>query len=301
VPFCTDEEIRSVLLDLQQAKPAYGELLGVYRELFLAQNRLAAQPEPQIPALDRDAAHRRLASGLSLYSPETFPLDPDAHENFLRIVCDLVETAPDPLAHGARRVAAALSSDALDMPALGSALLVAEADRLDRVAKQLEVDADALRFLLANALAPLAARFADKAASLLTDAPLWERGRCPICGHLPSLSALADKGARTLICGFCQHQWAAARIFCPACETRESDAISYFFSELEPEYRVYTCESCRFYLKTVNLSLLERPFFPPAEMLLTLHLDIQAQEQGFTAEVAPGVAAKGATTSVSPS
>jgi FdhE protein len=281
-----DEEIRSVLLDLQKAKPAYGELLGVYRELFLAQNRVTAQPEPL--ALDRDTAHQHLVGGLPLFSPETFPLDPDAHMAFLRIVCDLAETAPDPLAHCAGRVAAALSTDDLDMPALGYALLKDDLEGLARVAVEMEVDPGALRFLLANSLAPLAARFANKAATLLIDAPKWERGRCPICGHLPSLSALEEEGGRTLVCAFCQHQWAVPRIFCPACETRANDAIAYFFSQEEPEYRVYTCENCRFYLKTVDLSQLRRAFYPPAEVLLTLHLDIQAQEQGYRAQGAAG-------------
>ena len=282
----SDDQIRSVLLAMQRDKPAYGELLGVYRELFLAQNRLAAQPEPLDLALDRNAAHQRLMGGRSLFSPETFPLDPEAHTAFLQAVCDLVETAPDPLAHCASQVANALSKDELDMAALGNALLKDDEQGLARYAADMGMDAGALRFLLANALVPLAARFANKAAVLLTDAPIWERGRCPICGHLPSLSALAVEGARTLICAFCQHQWTVPRIFCPACETRDSGAIVYFFNQQEAEYRVYTCEACHFYLKTVDLSLLERPFYPPAEVLLTLHLDIQAQEQGFTTEAA---------------
>jgi FdhE protein len=275
-------------LALQQGKPAYGELLGVYRELFLAQNRLAAQPEPLDLVLDRNAAHQRLRGGLPLFSPETFPLLPEAHEAFLRTVCDLVETAPDPLAHSARQVARALSKDELDMASLGYALLVDDESGLARYAADMGVDAGSLRFLLANALAPLAARFANKAALLLIDAPLWERGRCPICGHLPSLSALAVEGPRTLICAFCQHQWSVPRIFCPACETRDSGANAYFFNQEEAEYRVYTCDNCGFYLKTVDLNLLGRAFYPPVEVLLTLHLDIQAQEQGFTAEGVQG-------------
>lgn len=281
----TDDEIRGVLLNLQRAKPAYGELLGVYRELFLAQNRLAAQPEPLLLGLDREGARQRLANGFPLYAPESFPLDPEAHGAFLRTVCDLAEAAPDPLARTARRVAAAHSEKALEMDGLGHAILAGDDEGLERVAAELAVDPGALRFLLTGALAPLAARFARKAAdALLMDAPPWERGRCPICGHLPSISSLADQGDRWLICGFCQHQWAVPRIFCPACETRDNGAISYFFSPEEAEYRVYTCDNCRFYLKTVDLRQLGRRFYPPAEVLLTLHLDIQAQEEGFTGE-----------------
>jgi FdhE protein len=284
----SDDHIRGVLLSLQRDKPAYGELLGVYRELFLAQNRLAAQPEPLDLSMDRNAAHQRLRDGFSLFTPETFPLDPEAYTAFLRTVCDLVETAPDTLARCAGQVADALSKEALDMAALGYAILMDDEQGLARFAADMDMDAGAFRFLLTNALIPLAARYAKKAATLLTDGPSWERGRCPICGHLPSLSALSDKGIRTLICAFCQHQWTVPRIFCPACETRANDASAYFFSQEEAEYRVYTCDNCRFYLKTVDLSLLRRAFYPPVEVLLTLHLDIQAQEQGYTAEGARG-------------
>lgn len=281
----TDDEIRSVLLTLQRTRPVYGELLGFYSELFVAQNHVAAQEDPLLLPLGRDAALQRLAEGLPLFSPEAFPLDPKAHEAFLRTVCDLSETAPNPLASCAREVAGGLAKGALDMGDLGYTALSEDSDALARLAVELGVDGSALHLLLANSVAPLAARFARKVATtLLVDAPPWERGRCPICGRLPSLSSLADKGERRLLCGFCQHQWDVPRIFCPACETRDNGSIAYFFSEEEAEYRVYTCEGCRFYLKTVDLRLLERPFYPPAEMLLTLHLDIQAQEQGFAAE-----------------
>ena len=102
--------------------------------------------------------------------------------------------------------------------------------------------------------------------------------------HLRSSAITVQPGS--LLCGFCQHQWAVPRIFCPACEARDTGTFNYFFSDEEPEYRVYTCESCRFYLKTVDLRRLARPFYPPAETLLTLHLDIQAQEQGFQSDSA---------------
>jgi FdhE protein len=286
----TDDEIRKVLLILQRTRPAHSELLGLYRELFLAQNRLAAQAEPLALGIDRDEAHGRVGGGRPLLSPEAFPLDPEVHADFLHTVCNLVETAPDPLASCARELAVHLSQSALDMGALGHAVLIADEAALAGVAVDLGVDADALRFLLTNALVPLAARFAAKAATLLTGAPPWRRGRCPICGRLPALSALVNKGERQLICGFCQHQWAVLRILCPACETRDPGVISYFFSQEEAEYRVYTCETCRFYLKTVDLGKLNRPFYPPAEVLLTHHLDIQAQELGFSADAFEEVA-----------
>lgn len=285
VQLYSDDEIRSVLLTLQRIRPAYGEMLGFYRELFVAQNQVAAQDEPLGVPLDRDMALQRLAKGRPLFSPEAFPLDPRTHEAFLQTVCDLAETAPDPLAGCAREMAESLSKGALDMGDLGHAALADDNTALARLAAELGVDGSALHLLLASALAPFAARFAEKVAvTLLTDAPPWEHGRCPICGRLPTLSSLGDKGKRRLICGFCQYQWGAPRIFCPACETRDKGNLAYFFSAEEAEYRVYTCEGCRFYLKSIDLRVLGRPFYPPAEMLLTLHLDIQAQEQGFTAE-----------------
>ena len=87
-------------------------------------------------------------------------------------------------------------------------------------------------------------------------------------------------GQRELVCSFCWHVWETVRIGCPHCGNRQADRLQYFFSEEEPAYRVDVCDACQHYVKTVDLRGLKRPFHAPLSHVLTLHLDLQAQEKG---------------------
>ena len=57
--------------------------------------------------------------------------------------------------------------------------------------------------------------------------------------------------------------------------------LGYFFSEEENEYRVYTCDNCKKYIKTIDTVKIDRFIYPPLEQVVTLHLDMQANQKGF--------------------
>jgi FdhE protein len=98
---------------------------------------------------------------------------------------------------------------------------------------------------------------------------------------VPILSILESDGVRSLICGFCWYAWSVKRGFCPFCENQENKQLHYFFSEEEEEYRVYLCDNCNKYIKTIDTRKAARMIYPPLEQVLTLHLDFKAQEEGF--------------------
>ena len=56
--------------------------------------------------------------------------------------------------------------------------------------------------------------------------------------------------------------------------------MNYFFSEEEEDYRVYVCDQCKKYIKTVDIRKTKRPVCLFVEEITTLHLDMLAQEQG---------------------
>ncbi|MCP4691801.1 MAG: formate dehydrogenase accessory protein FdhE, partial [Desulfobacterales bacterium] len=95
------------------------------------------------------------------------------------------------------------------------------------------------------------------------------------------LSVLRDQGARGLVCGFCSHEWASKRIYCPFCENTDSETLQYFYSDDEKEYRVDVCDKCKNYVKTMDLNKCDRIFHPPLELVSTLHLDMKARESGY--------------------
>ena len=111
----------------------------------------------------------------------------------------------------------------------------------------------------------------------------WRRGYCPVCGGSPDLALLdKERGARWLICSRCDAEWLFQRMKCPYCGTEDQNALAYFTDD-EGRYRLYVCEQCRQYIKTIDLRLTESEIQLPLERLFTLSIDAQAQEQGYKA------------------
>jgi FdhE protein len=112
----------------------------------------------------------------------------------------------------------------------------------------------------------------------------WERGICPVCGSPPVLAEFRGLDqSRFLRCGLCAASWEAARQWCPACGTRDHDALGFLARDGEENrYRVATCDACKTGIKTLStLSTL-----PPLMLLVadaaTLHLDLAAADRGYT-------------------
>ena len=107
----------------------------------------------------------------------------------------------------------------------------------------------------------------------------WGRERCPVCGGYPDLAALAgDPGARYLICSRCSSAWDYRRVGCPFCQDVERQV--YHAGGEEP-YRLYLCEACRRYLKTVDTRPTGGRLDPRVERLVTIGMDLAALEAGY--------------------
>jgi FdhE protein len=113
------------------------------------------------------------------------------------------------------------------------------------------------------------------------DPGLWVQGYCPVCGGRPNLALLeAKRGARRLFCSRCNSLWSYSRVGCPFCKSKEKQ--NYYLGE-EGVYRLYVCPDCHRYLKTVDLRELHREVYPIVERLLTVGMDLVAQEEGYRA------------------
>ncbi len=108
---------------------------------------------------------------------------------------------------------------------------------------------------------------------------LWYREYCPVCGGTPTFAALtSETGPRTLLCPRCYGEWIYARIGCPFCKSTESQT---YYACGESGYRLYVCEVCNRYLKTVDLRDRKMSLCLPVECLVTVSMDIAARERGF--------------------
>jgi transcription elongation factor Elf1 len=110
----------------------------------------------------------------------------------------------------------------------------------------------------------------------------WTSGCCPVCGQAPLTAFLrAEDGARFLACGLCDTTWRFPRLACPFCDSPERAKARSFHLPGDEGRRVYVCEHCKTYLKTVDLGKLGRKPNLLLEYVATPHLDRLAKQSGY--------------------
>ncbi|MGZ4816500.1 MAG: formate dehydrogenase accessory protein FdhE, partial [Terriglobales bacterium] len=80
---------------------------------------------------------------------------------------------------------------------------------------------------------------------------------CPFCNRKPGLGVLrqmGDGGARSMICSFCVAEWEFRRIVCPGCGEEDDKHLAVFAASDFDYIRVECCDSCKTYIKTVDLT-----------------------------------------------
>lgn len=113
----------------------------------------------------------------------------------------------------------------------------------------------------------------------------WKRGYCPVCGGAPDFATLdADAGARRLLCSRCNSQWLYRRVGCPFCSTITHTNLAYYPSQ-DKVYRLYVCQECQHYLKTLDLRETNRAVLLPVERITTVAMDAAAQQEGYLGQV----------------
>jgi len=106
---------------------------------------------------------------------------------------------------------------------------------------------------------------------------------CPKCDSLPLLGVLkpeGDGGRRFLHCAFCAHEWAFRRILCPSCGEERENQLPVFVAEQFPHIRVECCDTCKHYLRTVDLTK-NGNAVAEADDLAAIPLTLWAQENGY--------------------
>jgi FdhE protein len=108
---------------------------------------------------------------------------------------------------------------------------------------------------------------------------------CPFCAGPPQLSTLqneagADGGGRALLCATCATSWSMRRVLCVYCGEADEHRLGYFHSPDFPHLRVDVCETCRRYVKTVDLTQLGAAV-PLVDEVAAAALDLWAGERGY--------------------
>lgn len=122
------------------------------------------------------------------------------------------------------------------------------------------------------------------AGAMLPPAPLMTVCRCPRCNALPVLGVLrpeGDSGKRFLVCSFCSLEWEFRRILCANCGEAEEQKLPVFVAEQLPHIRVESCEACKHFLRTIDLTK-DGHAIPVVDDLAAVPLSLWAEEHGYT-------------------
>jgi formate dehydrogenase maturation protein FdhE len=110
---------------------------------------------------------------------------------------------------------------------------------------------------------------------------------CPFCGGNPQVSFLqnkettAESGNRDLICATCLSSWEFRRVICANCGEERPTKLGYFHSPKFDHVRIEACDTCKHYIKGVDLT---RVGFaaPIVDEIDAAPLDLWAREHGYT-------------------
>lgn len=274
------EDIKKAVAAVKKLMPAYAEMVEVYELIFTAQEDSKQRINIDPIQISEETLSIKIKENFPLINAAEFSIDLEAAKNLFVVICETVRKSSAPLAASARKLLDAMDSD-MDLLRLFTGVLSGDDEHIENTATALNVEKNVLAFIAYSSIKPSVTLCAEQLCTYLDKDNPWQKGYCPICGSPPVLSMLEGEGERSLICSFCWHKWPVKRVFCPFCDFEENQQLQYFFSEEEKEYRVYTCKNCKKYIKTIDTRKAERIIYPPLEQVVTLHLDMQANEKGF--------------------
>jgi FdhE protein len=110
--------------------------------------------------------------------------------------------------------------------------------------------------------------------------------RCPYCFGKPQLSFLriiesgSESGSRHLLCATCLSSWEFRRVVCASCSEERPFKLEYFKSDEYGHVRIESCESCKQYVKGIDLTRLGLAV-PLVDDVATAALDLWATEKGY--------------------
>lgn len=129
-------------------------------------------------------------------------------------------------------------------------------------------------------LQPWAEVVRSRATKRATNSPY---ALCPFCQRKPALGVMRQMGdgaSRSLICAFCGAEWEFRRIVCAGCGEENDKKLALFTANEFGYIRVECCDSCKTYLKTIDLTkngLAE----PIVDEMASAPLDLWARENGY--------------------
>jgi FdhE protein len=267
--------------ELRRIKGELEEILS-FHEKVLTQQR-SVQPQILLPVIDLREEHLKIKiqEGFPLFERGEFPVDQERSLELFRRLCRISQGENPLLAQAGRILLEALDTEKLHFDELITAVVHDDRDSLERLAGGQGVAIAIVQALVKLSLQPSLSAFVAMAADR-TSLENWQHSYCPLCGGLPAMAVVVgEEGRRQAMCSFCGHFWRLPRLGCPFCGTNKQEELQYFYGEGDDLYRVQVCDHCRGYLKTVDARKGGDVLALPVEDIVTAHLDLLAEQQGY--------------------
>ena len=176
----------------------------------------------------------------------------------------------------------------LDTVALhGPTSLTAEPDTIIEDLLEFWRNPSDTQFFAKSILQPYARWLAETQTTLIGRELAGGERSCPFCGGRPQLSFLqskestAESGNRDLLCSTCLSSWEFRRVVCANCGEERPAKLGYFHSPEFDHIRIEACDSCKHYLKGIDLTRLGLAV-PLVDEIYGAPLDLWAREHGYT-------------------
>ena len=270
----TSTGILEKLNDMEKEEGSLPWLLEFYRKLIQIQTRVGQKLDKPNPGLSKETAQQRMAEGRALIAAGEFTFDLQLLQDTFQEVAALFSEYADLFSNPSR-----------EFSQLADFVLTSESIEAWYEGKSIPATEGINQTLLKELTHAAAKPFLTSYASALIDSveqEWWRRGYCPICGGNPDFSFLSkDNGARWLVCSRCDTEWLFQRLKCPYCNNTDQKTLSYYTGDEGP-YRLYVCDNCKHYLKTIDMRTARPDTLIPLERLTTLEIDIQARDYGYS-------------------
>lgn len=135
------------------------------------------------------------------------------------------------------------------------------------------------RFFVRALLQPFAESLAMRGAISVESTPAV----CPFCSARPVAAVLRGEGVgskRWLLCSVCATEWPFRRLLCPNCAEEDKTRLPVYTAPQFNHVRVEACDSCRTYIKAVDLTV-DGHAVPVVDEIASVALNIWAAEHDY--------------------
>lgn len=277
----TSDFISRAVGEVKKIKPDYRLLLDLYEKIFIEQENSKQSIHLSGFPIPDEALSLKRTEQFPLCDRSQFSIDTRSAATLFGRLCAILGAADGEVSEAVKKIDAAIESKRLLPGNLFAPFLGEDEQFFKKLEDEFSIDRRILGFLIYNSIKPSLVLFSETISKYLVTDQDWDRGYCPVCGSMPELSVFGDNGKRSLLCGFCGHQWPSKRVSCFFCENTDHQTIRYYEIEDEEEYRVDVCDRCKKYIKTVDTQKTTRALYLPLESISTPYIDLKFKEMGF--------------------